>query len=152
MLFSLLNFFFTIQCDFSVFITQSWSSSLTLQVLYRWWIKPVNSWKMGALLLPMPLFPHPCAARHDPPCWRASTSTTTTPTPTMRTARRLPGKLSTSHAHSPSTSTTPATGQVGEREDVHTQTLDTSGISVLVNISLMLKTLSVTPPVILYSH
>lgn len=70
---------------------------------------------MEAQLSPMPLCPHPCAARHGPPCWRASTSITTTPTPTMRTAPPLPGKLSTSHAHSPSISTTPATGQVGEQ-------------------------------------
>lgn len=49
-------------------------------------------------------------------------STTTTPTPTMRTAPLLPGKLSTSHAHLLSTSTTPATGQVGDYEDVQTHT------------------------------
>lgn len=75
---------------------------------------------MEAQLLPTPLSPHPCAARHDPLCWRASTSTTTTRTPTMRTAPPLPGKLSTSLAHSPSISTTLATGQVGEQWDMQT--------------------------------
>lgn len=90
-----------------------WSLYLVLQVLYRSWIKLVSSWKTEALVSPTPLSPHPCAARHVPPCWRASTSTTTTPTPTMRTAPPHPGKLNTSHAHSLSTSTTLATGQVG---------------------------------------
>lgn len=93
--------------------TQHWPPYLVLQVLYRSWIRLVRSWKTEALVSPMLLSPHPCAARHVPPCWRASTSTTTTPTPTMRTAPPLPGKFSTSHAHSLSTSTTPATGQVG---------------------------------------